>query len=407
MRILLATIGSRGDVQPLVALGTRLRALGHQVRVCAPPDFQDWLTELGFEAAAIGPPMRQALATKPRPHYTPEQLRPMAERQIVAQFTKLAEAAQGCDLLLSQTPQFPAARSVAESLGIPYVFAVLSPNQLPSPHHAPPPMPLSNQGPAGPGADHRALWESDREFMNTLFLDALNKHRAEVGLPLVDDVRGHAFTDRPWIAADPTVGPWVEPADLEVFQPGGWFLPDDRPLPAELERFLDDGEPPLYFGFGSMLSVEDDLGEVMVRTARALGRRAVISRGWAGLRLPDDGPDTLAVGEVNLQRLFRRVAAVAHPGSAGTTLVSAMAGAPQVLVPQMYDQHYWAARIETLGAGAAHAPGRPTTASLTEALERVLRPAVAATAATVAAAVRHDGAELAAQHLTTADALAG
>lgn len=407
MRILLATIGSRGDVQPLVALGTQLQVLGHQVRMCVPPDFQDWLTGLGFEAAAIGPPMRKALATEARPHYPPEQLRPMAERQIVAQFTKLAAAAEGCDLMLSQTPQFPAARSVAESLGIPYVFAVLSPNQLPSPHHAPPPAPLANHVPAPADADHRALWERDRKVMNELFLSALNMHRTDIGLPRIDDVRSHAFTDRPWVAADPTLGPWVEPADLDVFQPGGWFLPDDRALPAELERFLDDGEPPVYFGFGSSMLVQEDLGEVMVRTARALGRRAVISRGWAGLRLPDDGRDTLAVGEVNLQRLFRRVAAVAHPGSAGTTLVGALAGAPQVLVPQMYDQHYWAARIDQLGAGTAHEPGCPTVGSLTDALDRVLRPEVAATAATVAAAVRHDGASAAAHRLTTADALAG
>lgn len=407
MRILLATIGSRGDVQPLVALGTRLRALGHQVRLCVPPDFQEWLTGLGFEARPIGPSMRKALATAARPHYTAEQLRPMAERQIVAQFDRLAAAAEGCDLLLSQTPQFTAARSVAEWLGIPYVFAVLSPNMLPSPHHSPPPAPLSNQTPAPPDADNRRLWERDREFMNELFLGALNKHRANVGLPLIDDVRGHAFTDRPWVAADPTVGPWVEPADLDVFQPGGWFLPDDRPLPDELERFLDAGEPPVYFGFGSSMLVQDDLGEVMVRTARALGRRAIVSRGWAGLELPDDEPDTLAVGEVNLQRLFRRVAAVAHPGSAGTTLVGALAGAPQVLVPQMYDQHYWASRIESLGAGFAHEPGRPAVGALTAALDRVLRPAVAASAVAVAAAVRHDGAETAARRLTTADVLAG
>ncbi|WP_031468477.1 glycosyltransferase [Sciscionella sediminilitoris] len=406
MRIMLATIGSRGDVQPLVALATRLRDLGHEVRLCVPPDFQDWLAGLGFAATPIGPVMRKALATRPRPSYTAEQLAPMAKRQIEAQFGKLAAATEGCDLLLSLTPQLAAARSVAESLGIGYVFAVLSPNMLPSPYHAPPPVPLSTEPPAPPDADNWALWERDRKFMNDFLRTALNEHRAGVGLPALEDVRDHAFTDRPWVAADPTVGPWLEPTDLNVFQPGGWFLPDERPLAPGLERFLDSGDPPIYFGFGSSMLVEDDLGEVVVRTARTLGRRAIVSRGWAGLELPADDDEILAVDEINVQALFPRVAAVVHFGSAGTTLMGALGGAPQVLVPQMYDQHYWASRIEQLGAGFVCPPGNPTVDSLLSALDRALRPEVGATARAVAAAVRRDGAEVAAHRLTTAGAFA-
>jgi len=138
---------------------------------------------------------------------------------------------------------------------------------------------------------------------------------------------------------------------------------------------------------------------VMIESARAVGRRAILSRGWADLALPDDAPDCLAIGEVNQQALFPRVAAVVHHGGAGTTTAAARAGAPQVVVPQMYDQHYHAARVNELGVGTAHAPGAATTESLTRALESALRPEVAERARSLADAVRGDGALVAAQRV--------
>jgi vancomycin aglycone glucosyltransferase len=219
-----------------------------------------------------------------------------------------------------------------------------------------------------------------------------------MGLPSVTDVRSYMFTDQPWLAADPTLAPWPDPADHGVFQTGAWILPDERPLTSDVETFLDAGEPPVYFGFSSM-HVPQDLSQVMVATARALGRRAIVSRGWADLSLVDNAPDCLAIGESNLQALFTRVAAIVHHGGAGTTTLAALSGAPQVVVPQIYDQHYWAGRIHHLGIGTAHSAGAPTTESLTIALERTLQAGVAARARSIATAVRRDGAETAAQRL--------
>ena len=231
-----------------------------------------------------------------------------------------------------------------------------------------------------------------------MFGPAINRNRASAGLPPVTDVQSHIFTGRPWLAADPTLGPWTETADLDVVQTGAWILPDQRPLPKDLEAFLDAGEPPVYFGFGSMRAPQD-LSQSMITAARALGRRAIVSRGWAGVTLPDDEPDCLSIGEVNLQALFSRVAAVVHHGGAGTTTIAAQAGAAQVVVPQIYDQHYWAKRVHHLGIGTAHAPGAPTAGSLTEALSRTLQPDLAVRARSVAASVRTDGAEAAARRL--------
>ena len=403
MRALLSTIGSRDDVEPLVALALQLRALGQEVRLCVPPDFREWIESLDLPVTPIGPEVRRFAApspSAPRTPPSPELRRQMAEATVATQFETITAAAQGCDVILGATALQIAARSIAELMKVPYVFAAYCPVVLPSPHHAPPPLPLPGQMPAPVTADTRELWAREAERFNETFGTALNSHRASRGLAPVRDVRGHMFTDRPWVASDPTLAPWPDPADDAVIQTGAWIAPDERPLSPELETFLAAGPPPVYFGFGSM-GAAPDVGRVMVHTARALGRRAIVSRGWADVTV-DEKPDCLAVGEVNLQALFTRVAAVVHHGGAGTTTLAAQAGTPQVVVPQIYDQHYWARRVRDLGIGTAHAPGTPTTDSLTSALERSLRPEVAARARSIATTVRRDGASVAAERLMAA-----
>ena len=402
MRVLLSTIGSRGDVQPLVALASALKSRGQQVRLCVPPDFCEWIESLGFAVTPIGPAVRTFVIAR-APGSTspagpsPEQRRQLVEATVATQFQTIATAAEGCDVIVAATALQIAARSVAELAGIPYVFAAYCPIVLPSPHHAPPPLPPVPGQSAPATTDNRELWARDAERFADLFGPALNSHRQSRGLPAVSDVRGHVFTDRPWLAADPTLAPWPDSADA-VFQSGAWILPDERPLPREVETFLDSGEPPIYVGFGSVRTTQD-LGHVTIQTARALGHRAIVSRGWADLSLTDSEPDCLAIDEVNLQALFPRVAAVVHHGGAGTTTITALAGAPQIVVPQIYDQHYFAQRVQQLGIGIAHPPGTPTTDPLTSAFHHCLRTDVTARARDVATAIRRDGAHVAATRL--------
>jgi len=404
MRVVLSTIGSRGDVQPLVALASHLKALGHGVRVCAPPDFREWIESLGIPVTPIGPEVRKfaasrQMATQPQAPPTPEQRRQMAEATVATQFETITAAAHGCDIIVAATALQIAARSVAEKMGIPHIFVAYSPIVLPSSHHPPPPLPpLPGQAPPSTN-DNRELWARDAARFNDLFGAALNAHRASLGLTPVSDARSHMVTDRPWLAADPTLGPWPDPTNEGVFQTGAWILPDERPLSRELDIFLESGEPPIYFGFGSTRAPQD-AGQVMLQAARALGRRAIVSRGWFDdVLLVENRADCLSIGEVNVRALFSRVAAVVHHGGAGTTTAAALAGAPQVVIPDRYDQHYWAQRVHILGIGAAHAPSTPTIDSLASALERTLRPDVAARARSIAAAVRRDGTQIAAERL--------
>src|SRR5690606_52900 len=195
-----------------------------------------------------------------------------------------------------------AARSVAEKFGMRYVHAAYCPLFLPSPHQRP----LEYPGhPHPPGVtDNEVLWERDVHVMNDVFGTALNRLRASVGLPSVDNIRDYVYTSRPWLAADPVLAPFRPgrnsrlSASFDVVQTGAWIQSDERPLPTELLKFLDAGTPPVYVGFGS-LPAPKDFARMAIEVVRGHGRRVLISRGWAELALVDDSEDCCIVGEVN------------------------------------------------------------------------------------------------------------
>jgi vancomycin aglycone glucosyltransferase len=288
-----------------------------------------------------------------------------------------------------------AARCVADKLGMRYVSAAYCPMFIPSPYQRPLEFP-SHPYPAGE-TDNLVLWDRNVQVMNELFGDAFNSLRTSIGLSKVGNVRDHVNTDEPWLAADPVLAPW-QPAKIEVVQTGAWILPDERPLPPDLLAFLDADEAPVYVGFGS-LPAPKDFARMAIDVVRAHGRRVLLSRGWAELALVDDSEDCFVIDEVNQQALFPRVAAVVHHGGAGTTHAAARAGSPQVVVPQIVDQPYWAGRVRDLGIGSAHNGPTPTAESLAAALEFALKPETRARAVAVAGTIRGDGAMRAASLL--------
>jgi len=397
VRVLLTTWGSRGDVEPLAGLAVGLRQLGVQARVCAPPDedFAALLARAGVPLVSLGPSVRSVVTGE-----RPDAFR-LAAELVAARFDTLTTAAEGCDALLATGLMPAGARDVAEKLGIRYVLACFHPLGLPSRHRPP----LARPGTPSPRdeTDNRVLWEHDAQRVNGLYGAPLNRHRATIGLPPVDNVRDYVFTDRPWLAADATLCPSQGMTDLDVVQTGAWILPDDRPLPEELAAFLDADAPPVYVGFGSMAAhAPRDIARMAIEAVRARGRRVLLARGWAGLAPIDDADDCFVVGEVNQQALFRRVAAVVHHGGVGTTTTAACAGVPQVIVPQIADQPYWAARVAELGIGVAHEGSSPTVDSLSAALTTALTPETRAQTRAVAAEIRTDGAMVAAKLLLEA-----
>ena len=265
MRVLFSIIGSRGDVQPLVALASHLKALGHEVRVCVPPDFRDWIESLGVPVTPIGPEVRRFAASRP----TATQPQNAADVRAAASDggSDGRDTVRDVDFCRARVRRdrrsHRAAGGGAIGGGGDENFlrlcrlcaggaAVAPPCRLP---------PLPGQVPSMM-SDNGQLLAQDAARFNDLFGPAVNARRASLGLAEISDVRSHMIADQPWLAADATLGPWPDPTDSRVFQTGAWILSDERPLSRDLERFLESGEPPIYFGFGSTRAPEE-AGPVM------------------------------------------------------------------------------------------------------------------------------------------------
>lgn len=401
MKVLLSSIGSRGDVQPIIALALELRARGHEPRLCVAPNFKAWVESFGLTCLPIGPDLKRTGGSVPKgpvPKLSAEQLQQLASATVLGQFPILEQAAQGCDLIVAAGSLQLATRSIAESLKIPYVFAAYCPAVLPSANH--PPAKLGDHYPqsATPEAN-LALWEEEEQSWNSLFRDPLNDERAKRGLQPVASVPRHIFTDRPWLAADPSLAPAGPTTELHITQVGAWRLRDERPLPDHVQKFLSSGEPPVYFGFGSMRSTEGN-SRAIIESARALGLRSIVSQGWGNLAPIDEGSDCLCVDDLSHEQLFPRVAAIVHHGGAGTTTAAACAGKPQVIVPHLYDQYYFAYRMQQLHIGVAGpTSGELTTATMTSALRAVTSPDLGARAQAFASRLELRGAAVAADRL--------
>ena len=143
MQVMLSSIGSRGDVQPIVALGLELPALGHRATLCVAPNFKEWIESYGLECIPIGPDLKKMTGgTVPGKPVLPskEQLQQLADQMVRGQFQVIGEAARDCDLIIAAGALQIATRSIAEAQNIPYVFAAYCPAVLPSSKYPPPKM---------------------------------------------------------------------------------------------------------------------------------------------------------------------------------------------------------------------------------------------------------------------------
>ncbi|MDH3213676.1 MAG: glycosyltransferase [Myxococcales bacterium] len=357
MRVALAVEGTRGDVYPMIALAESLAAAGHHVRVCAPPDFRAPVSERGWEFRPVGRSVREFLTAEAE-SMTRGALALLratdryARDSLAAQFAALPAATEGADCILAAGVQF-AARTAAELHGVPFRYVAYCPVLLPSGDY--PPLVVPSQ--SLPGWGNRALWRLMIATWNRVLGRQFNRERAALGLAPVADVHRHILSARPVLAADADLAPRPLDWTLDVEQVPCLHPISGPPLPPKLESFLNAGAPPIYLGFGSMTDARPEATtRALLEAVTSLGRRALISRGWAGLgggALPEG---VFALGSVSHARLFPRVAAVVHHGGAGTTTTAARAGVPQVVVPHVLDQFYWARRVSRLGLGPPPLP---------------------------------------------------
>ncbi len=386
MRITLFTIGSRGDIQPYVALGLGLQAAGHSVRLAAHNEFERFIRSRGLDIFPVEGNPRAMLESDAGRDWLESANNPLAffkklgelSEQIMDQFlVDIWDACQETDAIIISPLAMPAAH-VAEKLGLPVYAAYLQPS-VPTRAFA---APMASGGRDFGGIFNRLSHVAVNHVFWQLFRSPTNTWRKEtLGLPPMPfwgPYRKRLWRYRPVLLGhSPSVLP--KPADWGgwLHVTGYWFL--DHPAgwqpPADLVEFLDSGPPPVYVGFGSMNSRDPEATTRIVLKALArAGQRGVILTGWGGLDAVDLPESVFKIQEIPHDWLFPRTAAVVHHGGAGTTAAGLRAGIPSILIPFFADQPFWAAQVQRLGVGPKPIPRKQLSV---DRLARAITAAVA------------------------------
>jgi len=361
MRVLLAPHGTRGDVQPMLALARGLRDRSHHVTFVLPDNFVEWVRSHRFEAMGDGVDVEHLLRTHGAKLDSARfQLRYFLDTLIPRQFDALSRAPDA-DLIVGDGVQFAAA-SIAESRGVPYAAVGFCPCIVPS-GDAPPPMVRTQTLPRW---INRAIWTLGRPFTERLIAWLLRKHRRAIGLHHNDAPIENLMGERLIVAADRDLAPMPEEAPERVSATDAWILEENVEIDPTLEAFLAVDPPPVYVGFGSMVAAQaGELAAQAIAAIRSIGGRALVAGGWADLdRFVPAAEDVLVARTVPHQAVLPRVAAVVHHGGAGTTTAAARAGRPQVVLPHILDQFYWGRRVAVLGIGPRALPVPIATADI-------------------------------------------
>ncbi|PSK98434.1 sterol 3beta-glucosyltransferase [Murinocardiopsis flavida] len=382
MRPLLITVGSRGDVQQFLALARGLLAAGHQPVLAAPRRFAPLAAGSGVEFAPLNDEMlamQDAVAGQgARAAITAARsVRPMLRRLLDDQ---AALAARPADAVVYH-PKSLGGPYIAEKLGVPAIAGLLIPLYIPTSAFPSPILPARL-----PALFNRASWRVAaaieapyRGTVRTWRAEALGLH--DGFLPMAELVKAgsvlHAWSPHllpppeDWPAPAHPIGFWTMPAD------------DTWTPPERLARFLDEGEPPVYVGFGSSTTGDPEaLTATALEGVRLAGRRAVLATGWGALQPGAVADDVLVIKEAPHDWLLPRVAVAVHHGGVGTVAAALRAGVPQVVRPFLGDQPFWAARLHRLGVAPAPLRGRLTAPRLAAAIEDAA--ALAPTARTLA-----------------------
>lgn len=406
MKVLLAPLGSRGDVQPQLVLGRELARRGHQVTLASAPNFAAWAEADGFRFVPIGEDMNAVIQrsrhmTEQNPVIAlPGQIRLLREH-LTRQVEDMFAVEHDADIVVAAGLSF-AAKLVADQLGVPHVFCCYTLSGMRSAAHPPAVMPVFGL----PQLGNRALWSVVEALFQATLGGKLNQLRRERGLATEAGSWRAIHASEVMLAQDAVMGEL--PADVpgnNVQLPALVPRPEDAaPLSGRLEQFLRAAEraerPVVYLGFGSMPSV--DRGQV-VRIAAELferhGAYVILHSSHdeeAGVELPSG---VLAVGSVDHPTLFPRVDLIVHHGGAGTTAAALRSQVAQLVVPHIVDQFFHGRRIAELGVGPRPVPkARLTAGVIAQALGE--RTKYAARASQLRASLELEGgARAAADHL--------
>jgi sterol 3beta-glucosyltransferase len=377
MHLTLLTYGSRGDVQPFLALALGLQKSGHTIRLAAPGRFADMAAARGVPFAALaGDPEEISIRFNEAGTNVVRTVRAIRDYvyTIAPQVTRDARSAlDGADLVIHSFLFTTGGHTFARQMGIPdlsvQTFPMFAPTRL---------FPNVAMANVPPGAlSYFSHW-----LATQIFWYGGNTGTPRFNKQFPEDFPAKLYwpfkqtDDRPLtplvMAVSPTVlhrpADWTSP---HIHMPGWFFLdePDYAPPPA-LADFLAAGGPPACISFGSMVHWNAErIGRAVLEALRCTRQRGILLTGWGGWT-PDPLPaDVFVLDAAPHDWLFPRCSVIVHHGGAGTTAAGLRAGVPNVVVPFAGDQPFWGKRVAALGAGPRPVPVRVLDAgSLTTAL---------------------------------------
>ena len=393
-RIVLATFGSPGDLQPFLAIGAELRARGHEPIVATSALYRDQVAAAGLDFAPVRP---DRSPNQQDPDFLDRVIRDQASPAAVfrAMFLPslresledLLEATEGADVVVAHTLA-SAARLAAETRGLPWISAVMQPMGYLSAYEPPLIGPRAISGVLrrlGPGPTRPVLKLARR--LTDAWAREWHDLRAELGLPPVADhplwegqhspVRSLGLFPR--VLGEPQPD-WPPQARITGFP---FYRPPQQSLDPKLRYFLDNGEPPLVFTLGT--TAINDPGSFFEESAAAvqrLGQRAIFFVGRGNKESSEDvSPDAIAVSYAPHELVFPFARAIVHQGGIGTLSESLLAGKPMLIMPYGHDQADNAWRASRLGVARVVSRGRYRAGVVGRELSRILddpMPSVAA-----------------------------
>jgi rhamnosyltransferase subunit B len=386
LQVILAPVGTTGDVLPFVAIALRLRERGHRVVVAASGGYRGMLDAAGVELIETLDAKSDAAALDHPNFWRPTRgLRRFTERIILPsvrpQFAAIqARAEPGNTVLVGSTFAF-GARIASEKLGLPMVSIHLAPAALRSLEDTPA---VANipAFPRLPRSTKRLLyWYFDRFVFDPIMCPGLNEIRRSYDLPPITRPLQwwlHSPTRviglfPSWFAAPARDWPpQLRLTGFPLYDGPGSEGPSSETIPRELRRFLRDGAAPIVFTAGTAMSHGEDFFRAAVDACVRLDMRGVLISA-AEKQLPEETPlNVRAFTYAPFGALLRRARAIVHHGGIGTAAQALKAGTAQVVVPMAYDQPDNAARLVRLGVASTLAPRRLDGANLASTLQRLL-----------------------------------
>ena len=376
MRILMTSYGTRGDIQPCIALGQALKKAGYEVSICTSEGFRAFIEGHGLHYSYMDNSVLELSQAVLGDGTVFETMKiagkiPKAMRHSFDEEWKAAQEFQP-DLMIHR--KYIASHHIAEKLNIPNILSIPLPfytatDAFPVPFFA-----------GIPKAFNRLSY-----VMNTLsglgYASSINDFRTKtLNLPKIspfDDMLKRADGSLIPILYNFSSHLLPVPADYpeHVYVTGYWFLEqqDNWQAPPELLEFLEKGAAPVYVGFGSMgARGAAKRSQVVLEALKQSGQRGLLAKGWGGLKSDDLPSDVFMLDEVPHDWLFPRVAAVVHHGGAGTTAAALRSGKPSIICPFLGDQPFWGKLIHEAGLGAKAIPQAMLTAErLAEAIRQV------------------------------------